>query len=68
PYMLVIGQKEVDEDSVSVRDRIEGDIGMIKVDAAIAKLRDEVFAKTIRQTFKSTLNLAGSGSTEDDDY
>ena len=68
PYMLVVGQKEADEDSVSVRDRIDGDIGMIKVEAAIVKLREEVAAKTIRQTYKSTLNLSGSGQGEANEY
>lgn len=32
PYMLVIGQKEVDEKTVAVRDRAKGDIGSMTID------------------------------------
>lgn len=42
PYMLVIGQKEVDENLVAVRSRTEGDIGAMKVEEFENKiLREE---------------------------
>ena len=48
PYMLVVGEKDRDNGTVTVRDRKEGDLGAMTVDEAIAKLRDEVAAKTVR--------------------
>jgi threonyl-tRNA synthetase len=42
PYMLVIGEKEVENDLVSVRSRDDGDLGQIKVDEFIAKIKKEV--------------------------
>jgi len=42
PYMLVIGDKEVDSDGVSVRDRTEGDLGAMTVDGFIAKVGEEL--------------------------
>ncbi len=46
PYMLVIGDKEVQENSVSVRSRKEGDVGSMSLDAFIAKIADEVAKKS----------------------
>ncbi|MCI8444260.1 MAG: threonine--tRNA ligase [Clostridia bacterium] len=42
PYMLVIGQKEVDQNLVAVRSRAEGDMGTMKVEEFETKiLREE---------------------------
>jgi threonyl-tRNA synthetase len=49
PYMFVVGEKDRDAGTVTVRDRIEGDLGPMPLDAAIAKLRAEIDAKTVRQ-------------------
>lgn len=49
PYMLVVGPKEAETGSVSVRDRIEGDLGSMPFEQAMAKLLKEVQEKTIRQ-------------------
>jgi threonyl-tRNA synthetase len=49
PYMLVVGEKDAQSGTVTLRDRIEGDLGAMSVDAALAKLRKEVEAKTVRQ-------------------
>ena len=42
PYMLVVGQKEVDENLVSVRSRKEGDIGTMKVEEFKEKILKEI--------------------------
>ena len=42
PYMLVIGDKEVEANTVSVRSRKEGDIGAIKVEEFISKIKYEI--------------------------
>jgi len=53
PYMFVVGPKEAEAGAVAVRDRIEGDLGAMPLDAAIAKLRAEVEARTVRQVAKA---------------
>ena len=40
--MLVIGDKEMEANTVGVRDRKEGDIGQMSVDAFIEKVKEEV--------------------------
>jgi threonyl-tRNA synthetase len=53
PYMFVVGERDRDEGTVSIRDRLEGDLkDPFSVDAAIAKLRAEIDAKTVRQVAK----------------
>lgn len=49
PYMFVVGERDRDARTVAVRDRLEGDLGSMPLDAAIAKLREEIAAKTVRQ-------------------
>ncbi len=49
PYMFVIGGREAEEGKVSVRDRLEGDLGAMPLAAAIEKLQAEIRAKTLRQ-------------------
>jgi threonyl-tRNA synthetase len=47
--MLVVGGKDQDNGTVSVRDRIDGDLGAMPIDDAIAKLQQEVTERRIRQ-------------------
>lgn len=42
PYILVVGDKEIESNSVSVRGRNDEDLGVIKIDEFIAKLQDEI--------------------------
>ena len=42
PYMLIVGEKEVEDKLVSVRSRDDGDQGQIKVDEFIQKVIKEV--------------------------
>ena len=46
PYMLVVGDKEMESGSVSVRDRKEGDIGVMKFEDFLYKIQDEIKNKT----------------------
>lgn len=41
PYMLVVGDKELEEEKVSVRSREDGDLGQMSVDEFIAKIVEE---------------------------
>lgn len=42
PYMLILGEKEVEANAVGVRARKEGDIGAMKIDEFISKIEEEV--------------------------
>jgi len=69
PYMLVVGPKEAEERSVSVRDRVESkDLGMIPLDKAIADLQKEVNERIIRQQFKSSMQVAEEPAAAGDEY
>ena len=45
PYMLVVGDKEAEEKAVAVRNRKEGDLGTMPLEALIAKLEEEIRSK-----------------------
>ena len=47
PYMLVVGDKERDAGTVSVRLRSGADLGAIPVDVLIARLQDEVASRAL---------------------
>lgn len=49
PYMLVVGGREAEKDSVSLRRHGEGDIGVMTVDQAIDKLNKEIESKGLEQ-------------------
>jgi len=46
PYMLIVGDKEVESSSVSVRDRKEGDKGAVKLEEFINQIMNEIAEKT----------------------
>jgi len=52
PYMLVIGDKEMSSDSVAVRHRRQGDLGIMPIDQFIDRIKDEVAKKTADTTSK----------------
>ena len=47
PYMLVVGENEKNDKSVSVRKRGEGDLGVKALDELIAILKEQIDSKTI---------------------
>jgi threonyl-tRNA synthetase len=53
PYMAVVGPKEAENNAVALRDRLEGDLGAMPIEEAIAKLRKEVEERTVRQIVKT---------------
>ena len=42
PYMLVIGDKEIETNAVGVRSRKDGDMGALKVDEFISQIKDQI--------------------------
>ena len=45
PYMLIVGEKEVESGTVSVRSRKDGDLGAVSVDEFIKKALEEIETK-----------------------
>ena len=45
PYWLIVGDKEVENGSVSVSRRGEGDIGAMEISALVARLQEEIATK-----------------------
>lgn len=58
PYMLVVGGREMESDQVSLRDRIEGDLGAMPIAEALHKLQSEIESRAVRQTFTGSAGLA----------
>ncbi len=50
PVMLVVGAKEAEVQTVSYRDRIDGDRGAVPLAEAVARLKAESDSRSIRQT------------------
>lgn len=48
PYMILVGDKDIENNTVSVRDRREGDIGAMSLEEFIAKAVEEIDSKVIR--------------------
>ena len=48
PYMLLVGDKDIEGGTVSIRDRRDGDIGSMSIEEFIAKITEEVNNKTIK--------------------
>lgn len=47
PYMIVIGDKDIEQGAVSVRSRKEGDMGSMAVDSFIAMIKEEIDTKKL---------------------
>ena len=46
PYMLVIGDKEIEANAVAVRSRKDGDLGQVKIEDFVKKIKDEIDTKS----------------------
>ena len=47
PYLLIVGQKEQDQNEVAVRSRAKGDEGAISIDKFIGRIKKEIESKEI---------------------
>lgn len=52
PYLIVIGEKEVEANVISVRSRYEGELGQLPVSSFISKLLTEVETKSLNAALK----------------
>ena len=42
PYLLIVGEKEVEDGTVSIRSYKEADMGTMKIDEFVEKIEDEI--------------------------
>lgn len=68
PYMLVVGGKDQENGTVSVRDRIDGDLGAMPIADAIAKLQQEVTERRIRQVSEKKFQQFDDAGGEANEY
>jgi threonyl-tRNA synthetase len=61
PYMFVVGPRDAEQGTVSVRDRIDGDLGAMPLAEAISRLNEEIDSRRVRQTFKTAISLGERG-------
>lgn len=45
PYLLVIGEKEIEAKSIAIRKRGQGDIGQMKIEKFLEKIKEEIYTK-----------------------
>ena len=64
PYMLVVGPREAEQGQVAVRDRLDGEKGVMSITEAITLLQAEVTERRIRRVIKSEFS---SFETTDED-
>ncbi|HMP78673.1 MAG TPA: threonine--tRNA ligase [Pirellulaceae bacterium] len=63
PYMVVVGPRDAEQGTVSVRDRYDGDLGAMPLAQLLERLQAEAATKQVRKTFKNSAGL-DSGRTE----
>jgi threonyl-tRNA synthetase len=70
PYMLVVGPKDRERSGVSLRDRIDGDLGFMTLADALKRLSEERDERRIRQVIKSgvTSPVAGNDAASENEY
>ncbi len=68
PYMAVVGGKDQENGTVSLRDRIDGDLGAMSIDEAIAKLLQEVNERRIRQVSEKKFQQFDDSGGEANEY
>ncbi len=68
PYMLVVGGKDQENNTVSVRDRIDGDLGAMPIDEAVTKLQQEVTERRIRQVSEKKFQQFDEGGEAANEY
>ena len=67
PMMVVCGPRDEAAGTVSLRDRIDGDLGAMSLEAAVERLRDENARRAVRHKPKP-LALPGDAASGGEDY
>ncbi len=66
PYMLVVGPRDEEQNAVDLRDRIDGRLGSMPVEEALAKLQEEVAERRVRQVVQSSFSFVDEDSTDNE--
>ena len=53
PYMLVVGDKEIENGTVAVRSRAGGDLGVMEPAAFLAKAQEEIASRSLESVFEA---------------
>ena len=65
PYMVVVGPRDAENGTVSLRDRIDGDLGTMDVQDVVKKLLGEVAERTVRKTYGGSAGLSDRGGNNE---
>ena len=65
PYMCVVGPRDQENETVSLRDRIDGDLGAMKIDKALAHLKAEIDGKVVRQSFQGSAGFGDRSASNE---
>jgi threonyl-tRNA synthetase len=68
PAMLVVGAKEAENQAVSYRDRVDGDLGAMPLEDALSRLEAECASRRSRQAAPPPAAAAEEGGAEDHTY
>jgi threonyl-tRNA synthetase len=66
PYMLVVGPRDAQAGTVSVRDRIDGDLGAISLSEAMDKLKQEIAERRVRTSVATPAGVVSTVSLGQD--
>jgi threonyl-tRNA synthetase len=65
--MVVCGPRDEAAGTVSLRDRLDGDLGAMSLEAAVERLREENLSRTVRHKPKP-LTLPGDAGGDGEEY
>ena len=65
PYMVVVGPRDAENGTVSLRDRIDGDLGAMSVDDVVKKLLGEIAERTVRKTYGGSAGLTDKSASNE---
>jgi threonyl-tRNA synthetase len=66
PYLVVVGERDAAAGTVAVTDRADGDLGAMTLPELVNRLDQEVQARRIRATVRTTANLSETGTRFED--
>ncbi len=61
-YMAVVGPKEAESGQIALRDRIDGDLGSMPTAEAIARMKEEIATRQVRQVVATSFTAAAVDS------
>ena len=65
PYMFVVGPRDAESGTVSLRDRLDGDLGAMPLPDAIERLQEESRSMKVRKTHRGSAGLGERGATNE---